>query len=128
MKIAKSMLFYSTLALAMFTHARANAASHSAWLPFSSGEKSSIAAKSSGSSTTPIISSFSRGTKKLVSSPTSLLTSKKQTAVRQSGTTGLQVSNPKQAKPGFFKSLFQSEPPPPPKTIKEWMKLKKVQP
>jgi hypothetical protein len=34
----------------------------------------------------------------------------------------------KQEKPGFFKSLFQPEPPPPPKTIKEWMSLKRVQP
>jgi hypothetical protein len=39
-----------------------------------------------------------------------------------------QPKNSKQEKPGFFKSLFQPEPPPPPKTIKDWMSLERVQP
>ena len=128
MKIAKSVLLFSCLSLATFATARGDSTSRSSWLPFASGSKASTPAKNTGGSGVPIISSFSRGTKKLVSSPTSLLTSKKQTAIRQSGTTGLLSSKPKQEKPGFFKSLFHSEPPPPPKTIKEWMKLKQIHP
>ncbi len=66
--------------------------------------------------------------KRFVSSTKNMLTPKK-TVTRKSGTTGIQraksASNEKQ---GYFKSLFTSQPPPPPKTINEWMSLKQIHP
>ncbi len=124
MRTTKPILLIAGLTLVTFAPAQA----HASWLPFASRTKASTPAKNTGGSSVPIVSSLSQSTKKLVSSPTSLLASKKQTPVRQSGTTGLQSSKSKQEKPGFFKSLFYSEPPPPPKTIKDWMKLKQIHP
>ncbi len=66
--------------------------------------------------------------KRFVSSTKNMLTPKKN-VTRKSGTTGIQrAKSSRDEKPGYFKSLFTSEPPPPPKTINEWMSLKQIHP
>jgi hypothetical protein len=57
-----------------------------------------------------------------------MLTPKSQPA-KNNSTTSMQASkNLKEPQQGFFKSLFNPEPPPPPQTIKDWMKLKQIHP
>ncbi len=73
-------------------------------------------------SSTPIITKVSDSTKRLFGAK------KKSVTSGSGGTSVVQPKTTRSEKPGFFKSLFQPEPPPPPKTIKEWMSLKKVQP
>ncbi|HEY2893064.1 MAG TPA: hypothetical protein VGJ16_02580 [Pirellulales bacterium] len=64
----------------------------------------------------------------LVASPMSIFKPKTVTT-RKSGLTGVQkAKKTEQPKQGFFKSMFNPEPPPPPKTIKEWMSLKQIHP
>lgn len=82
-----------------------------------------------GSSKMPaMVTKMTGGTKRLVTNTANKLSPKK-TTTRKSGTTGLvRAKDPREEKPGFFQSLFHPEPPPPPKTIKEWMSLKQIHP
>jgi hypothetical protein len=81
-------------------------------------------------STPSIGTKLTTGPKHIVTGTKNMLTPKKPQTVRKSGTTGVQIAkSPKSAdKPGFFKSMLHPEPPPPPKTIKEWMSLKQIHP
>jgi hypothetical protein len=73
-----------------------------------------------------VVTKMSAGTRRLANNTKSMLTPKKP-ATR--GTKVVQSSKKAtDEKPGFFKSMFAPEPPPPPKTIKEWMSLKQVHP
>lgn len=77
----------------------------------------------------PVVGRMTDGTKRLLSSPTSLFKKTKPKQVKTSGAT--KITKAKRTEPekqGFFKSLFNPEPPPPPKTIKEWMSLEQIHP
>lgn len=55
--------------------------------------------------------------------------SKSQPAPKRNGSSTAQsAKNPKAPKQGFFKSMFNPDPPPPPQTIGDWMKLKQIRP
>ncbi len=134
MKIARTLLVISSLLVfqGLTAQAASEASSGGSWLPF--GNSASKPAKtrkvSSKSSSPSAVTNLSNGTKNLVTSTKNILTPKKQPSVRKSGTAGLQVAKGAKSadKPGFFKSMFHPEPPPPPKTIKEWMSLKQIHP
>jgi hypothetical protein len=133
-KIAKSRCLVASIILChgMSLQAASDSSSGGSWLPFSSSASKPVKTKkvSSTGSTPSAVTNLSKGTKQIVTSTKNVLTPKKPQSVRKSGTTGGQIAkNPKPAdKPGFFKSMFHPEPPPPPKTIKEWMSLKQVHP
>lgn len=105
-----------------------------AWPGFGGDTKPAAKTKktsnTTGASKTPqVIKSITDAPKRLVSSTKSMLTPKSSTTAKRSGTTSGQSSkNSQDAKPGFFKSLLNPEPPPPPRTIQDWMKLKQIHP
>jgi hypothetical protein len=97
----------------------------SRWLPGKSAQKAEAETETAR---VPLVKKMTGSTKRLVSNTTGMLTPKK-TTIKKSGTTAYyKAPLPPQEKPGFFKSLFQPEPPPVPKTIKEWMSLKQIHP
>lgn len=119
-----------TLALATQLAAAGAAAellSPSTWF---GGGKTTLSTKPKSSllKTPPVVSKMSDGTKRLLSSPTKMFKPKPK-PIKKSGTTNIiKAKRPEAEKQGFFKSMFSPEPPPPPKTIKEWMSLKQVHP
>jgi hypothetical protein len=133
-RIAQTLLIISSLILfhGLTARAASDASSKGSWLPFSDSASKAAKTKkvSSNSSTPSVVTNLSNGTKHFVTSTKNILTPKKQPSVRKSGTTGMQVAKDSKPadKPGFFKSMFHPEPPPPPKTIKEWMSLKQIHP
>ena len=64
----------------------------------------------------------------MVDGTKNMFSSKKKAPKKVTGTTGIYTMHPKQEEPGFFHKLFHPEPPPPPKTIDEWMSLKQIHP
>jgi hypothetical protein len=136
MRIARSLFLALGLVAvsATTTHAAWGSSSVAGWFGLGN-DKSKVVAKTtnvpgtSGTLKTPrVVTKMADGTKRLASSTTSMLSPKKITT-RKSGTTSIErAKDTKEEKPGFFKSLFHSEPPPPPKTIKEWMSLKQIHP
>ena|SRR5262245_13482313 len=78
--------------------------------------------------TPTVLTKMTDGTKRFVSSTTNMFAPKKH-VTRKSGTTAIHRAKvPERPKQGFFQQLFKPEPPPPPKTVKEWMSLKQVHP
>ncbi len=75
-----------------------------------------------------MIGKMTDGTRRLVNGTKSMLLPKKQQPVRKSGTTAIHKKNAEPPKQGFFHSWFHSEPPQTPRTMREWMALKQVQP
>jgi hypothetical protein len=135
---AKS-LFGALLLLIAMTFAAAPAAAESSsmgrWFSFGKGKPNAQAKTTNASGTsksikTPqVVTKMTDGTKRLVSNTANVFTPGKTTTTRKSGTTGfVKAQKPPQEKQGFFKSMFNPEPPPPPKTVKEWMSLKQIHP
>lgn len=134
---ARSLFGALLLLIAMsFSAAPASAepSSMARWFSFGKGKskpqaKTTNASGTSKSTKTPqVVTKMTDGTKRLVSNTTNIFTPGK-TTTRKSGTTGIEIAKkPPQEKQGFFKSMFNPEPPPPPKTIKEWMSLKQIHP
>jgi len=75
-----------------------------------------------------VLTKMSNTTKRAVNNTKNALTPKKTVAKNTGATKTYKPKAVKEEKPGFFKSLFNPEPPPPPKTIKEWMSLKQIHP
>ncbi len=74
-----------------------------------------------------VFTKVSTGTKRFVTGTKNLLSFKKPAAKRPPGSAKYSLrSNHKE--PGFFYKLFHPEPPPPPRTIDEWMSLEQVHP
>jgi hypothetical protein len=131
---ARSLFGALLLLIAMSAPATAESSSMARWFNFGKGKpkaqaKTTNAAGTSKSTKTPqVVTKMTDGTKRLVSNTTNVFTPSK-TTTRKSGTTGMEIAKkPPQEKQGFFKSMFNPEPPPPPKTIKEWMSLKQIHP
>jgi hypothetical protein len=83
-------------------------------------------ASTSTSKSPSLATKMSDGTKRLASGTKNLFTAKKPTSRGMSHAQSSKFS--RDEKPGLLKSMFNPEPPPPPKTIKEWMSLKQVHP
>jgi hypothetical protein len=84
-------------------------------------------ANSGGSNKTPtVFAKMNSSTKRFVNNTKSIFSPKKKSSKGKSAT-GL-VSRQKPPEPGFFYKLFHPEPPPPPRTIDEWMSLKQIHP
>lgn len=110
--------------------AAAELLSPSTW--FGGGGKTTLSSKPTTKSSLlkapPVVGRMTSGTKRLLSTPTSIFKSKPK-PVKKSGIT--KVTKAKRTEPekeGFFKSIFNPELPPPPKTIKEWMALEQIHP
>lgn len=113
--------------LAIATPQPASAAIGS-WFGLGKDEASADAKTTEASKTPQVMGKMTGGTKRLVSNTTGLFKPKTVTT-RKSGLTGVKKAKKyEEPKPGFFQSLFHPEPPPPPKTIKEWMSLKQIHP
>jgi hypothetical protein len=131
--------FFGALALLIAMNltpvsAAADSSAMARWFSFGKDKskaqaKTTSASGTSKSSKTPqVVTKMTDGTKRLVGNTTSVFKPSKPTT-RKSGTTNIEIAKkPPQEKQGFFKSLFNPEPPPPPKTIKEWMALKQIHP
>jgi hypothetical protein len=108
----------------------AEAASPLAWLGF--GKASSQAAKTTEvkSATAPpaVFAKMTHGTKRFVSNTKNLFVPKKPPAKRRGLTATYHAHRPEPPKQSFFKRLFGPEPPPPPKTVNEWMSLEQMHP
>jgi hypothetical protein len=117
-KVCLVRLFTSAVVLLAFT-ATVRAAS------FTGGDEST---KKPGGNSGSVLKATTASPMRLVASPISIFKPKTVTT-RKSGLTGVQkAKKTEQPKQGFFKSMFNPEPPPPPKTIKEWMSLKQIHP
>jgi hypothetical protein len=128
---------YALFAFAYFLLTATNAvAGDGCWAcPLSSSSKLSTSSKqvtpmnvaSTSTSKSPsLVTRMSDSTKRFASGTKNLFAPKKSTS---RGVKSVQASKvAKDEKPGAFKSMFTPDPPPPPKTIKEWMSLKQVHP
>ncbi len=74
-----------------------------------------------------VFTKVSGGTKRFVDGTKNLLSFKKPAPKRTLGLTGSPIG-PKPKEPGFFYKLFHPAPPPPPRTIDEWMSLEQIHP
>jgi hypothetical protein len=96
------------------------------------GQDKSPAARTrevSQSSRTPaVFAKMSDGTKRLVGNTKKLFVPAKPPVKRRGVTATHPARRPEPPKQSFFKRLFNPEPPPPPKTVNEWMSLKHVHP
>jgi hypothetical protein len=129
-RIARFLLLMGSLALFPLG---ATPLARASWLPFSSStpKPSKTTKKTASKPSKPgVVKNLSNGTKSLMTNTKNALTPKKTTTVKKSGSSGKKASNnPKTPdKPGFLDSMIHPEPPPPPKTIKEWMSLKQIHP
>jgi hypothetical protein len=126
MRIDRSVSLATVVGVfAALTAPAALAASDGSWFGSGSGDKPKASAKTKSPT---VVANLTDGTKRLVSSTTGIFKPKTVT-IRKSGLTG--TKNPKKSDPpkqGFFQSMLHPEPPPPPKTIKEWMSLKQIHP
>lgn len=107
----------------------------SSWCPFGSHAAKQPAPAVSNVSETrgaaqspPVLANMGTSTKRFVSNTKNLLSFKKPATTKQSGTTARYSLRPNRDEPGFFYKLFHPEPPPPPKTIDEWMSLEQIHP
>lgn len=125
----RTTTFVLTLGLLWLGSVAAQAASPFGGLGFSSGPTS---ATRHPQPTPTVLDKMSAGTKRFVSNTKDALTPKKLTAkkpAKKSGTsTARKAKRPEPPKQGFFKQLFNPDPPPPPKTVEEWMSLEQVHP
>lgn len=77
----------------------------------------------------PVVGKMTSGTKRLLTSPTSLFKKTKPKQVKTSGVTKVTKAKRNESeREGFFKSIFNPEPPPPPRTIDEFMSLEQIHP
>jgi hypothetical protein len=127
-----ALLLVTALVVKPATAASGDTAGVSGWLksnPANNGGKSK--SKNVAPAKPSMMTNITNAPKRFVSSTKNLLTPKKAPpAPAKHSTTSsrtISKSNPPQS-PGFFKSLFGSEPPPPPKSVGEWMKLEQVKP
>lgn len=103
------------------------------WLGFGRGESqpAKTANVSSKSKTPPVFAKMTDDTRRLMSNTKNLFVPKKpkKTPSKKRGVTAthrdVRHEPPKQS---FFQRLFNPEPPPPPRTIDEWMSLEQVHP
>lgn len=107
----------------------AQANSPFSWLGFSKSK--AHAAKTTNVSHTSAPQVFSKmgdGTKKLVSNTKNLFVAKKPPVKKRGVTATHRAPKPEVQKQSFFKRIFNPEPPPPPRTVGEWMSLEQVHP
>jgi hypothetical protein len=125
----RTTTFVLVLALASFWTLATQAASPFGWLGFSNGPTS---AARQPQPTPTVFNKMSAGTKRLVSNTKDALTPDKKPTkkpTKKSGSTTVRkAKRPPAPKQGFFKQLFNPEPPPPPETVQEWMSLEQVYP
>jgi hypothetical protein len=116
------------VALAPRAHA-AEASSPFAWLGF--GRTKTHAAKTTNASHAAAPQVFAKmgdGTKHFVSNTKNLFVPKKPPVKTRGVTATHHPQRPEPPKQSFFKRMFNPEPPPPPRTVGEWMSLEQVHP
>ncbi len=86
-----------------------------------------VADSGQGTQTTAVFNKVGSGTRRFIANTRDLFTfGKPSGAPASAGGKYAFRSSPK--KPGFFYKLFHPEPPPPPKTVDEWMSLEQIHP
>lgn len=78
------------------------------------------------SKTPPVFARMTSGTKRFVTGTKNLFVAKKPAAKKRGVTATRRAARPAPPKQGFFKRWFNPEPPPPPRTIEEWMSLEQI--
>jgi hypothetical protein len=75
-----------------------------------------------------LANSFTNGTKSFVQNTANMFRPAKGTSVKSKPKTKQKQAPNKNDEPGFWSRLFNSEPPPPPRTVEEWMRLEQIRP
>lgn len=107
----------------------------SSWCPFGCCRRGPEAAASvtevadtgTGVKSPAVLTKVSSGTRRFVTGTMNLL-SFKSAARKQNPSPATRAIQPDHKQPGFFYKLFHPAPPPPPKTIDEWMSLEQIHP
>jgi hypothetical protein len=123
-----SLVVCCCVALAPQAHA-AQASSPFSWLGF--GKSKAQTAKTTNVSQTSAPQVFTKmgdGTKKLVSNTKNLFVAKKPPVKKRGVTATHRAAKPEVPKQSLFKRMFNPEPPPPPRTVGEWMSLEQIHP
>lgn len=126
MKIAVCSFLIGGLLVAGADVARAEGSS---WFGLGKSSSGAKTTKVSSTKNSGMLSGVTNGTKNLVNGTKAVFTPKKKPSVRKGGTTAIHPAKKTPTeKQGFFSSLVNPQPPPPPKTIKEYMELKQIHP
>ncbi|MEX0678195.1 MAG: hypothetical protein WD063_14020 [Pirellulales bacterium] len=83
---------------------------------------------SNTSKTPPVFTKMTGGTKRFVSGTKNLFVAKKPPAKKRGVTATHRAARAEPPKQGFFQRWFNPEPPPPPRTVEEWMSLEQIHP
>lgn len=100
------------------------------WLGFGSHKSGAVATTNvSRTSKTPqAFAKMTSGTKRFFTNTKSLFVAKKPPAKKRGVTATRRAARPEPPKQNIFKRLFNPEPPPPPRTVEEWMALEQIRP
>jgi len=122
-------LFVWCLAVGASQAPAADGTSPLSWLGNSKSKPRPIHKVSASSeATTPMFTRMTDGTKKFVNNTKSLFVPKKPPVKRRGVTATHRAVRPEPPKQSFFKRMFNPEPPPPPRTVNEWMSLEQIHP
>ncbi len=83
---------------------------------------------SNTSKTPQVFAKMTSGTKRFVTGTKNLFVAKKPPTKTRGVTATRRAARYEPPKQGFFKRWFNPEPPPPPRTIEEWMSLDQIHP
>jgi hypothetical protein len=83
---------------------------------------------SNTSKTPPVFARMKDGTQRFWTGTKNLFVAKKPPAKTHGATVIHRAARSEPPKQGFFKRWFNPDPPPPPKTVEEWMSLEQVHP
>jgi hypothetical protein len=125
MRIACILPLLAWCLAASMPQARGEGFSPFGWLSGNRAETTNV----SGYSKTPtVLAKMKGGTQRFVNGTKDLFVAKKP-PVKTRGATGTRhAKRPEPPKQSFFKRWFNPEPPPPPRTVDEWMKLDQIHP
>jgi hypothetical protein len=123
------------LTMSVGASARGDFWSPGAWNPLTKSKNSSVTVNNRANKKPSPTKAASKTLSQLTSAPGELISKTKQmlptskpAAKHSLHTRTIQRAKPKDEKPSFLKSMFVSEPPPPPRTVGEWMALKRIEP
>ena len=110
--------------------ARGEGFSPFSWLGFGRTESQDVRTTnvSKTSKTPQVFAKMTSGTKRFVDGTKNLFVAKKPPAKTRGVTATRRAKRYEPPKQSFFKRWFNPEPPPPPRTIEEWMSLEQIHP
>jgi hypothetical protein len=128
MRIA-AILALAAICCAWSGAARADLWHPSSWLGRGRDKSSPVKTTNvSQNTSTPVLTRLTGSTKRLATNTKNLFVSKKPPAKKRGVTATRKAEHPEPPRQNVFKRWFNPDPPPPPKTVEEWMSLKQVHP